>query len=270
MGVEFNSIQHPSIQFATPFNSLLEGGIVEGVHCPALCESVHTFWAPSGYICNIENYAGLSCLLALLLLFVWTNFPTHLTCARPNTLLMLMTDGPKDDDDDCRMDDGPRLLFESVRNNLIFCGHLGKLCIIMDLMMMSETDERTWNAASRQPFWGTIGLTCSNKTQATGLEQDVMHLLNWNDLSPPLIISIWLGSDWIYLPINLVCYVLFAQQFLRIPLWWQLWRKWKSNEADESSDWCERRPFMRKSDCSAAPASVLCLIVRGAGWRHKT
>lgn len=143
MGVEFNSIQHPSIQFATPFNSPLEGGIVEGVHCPALCESVHTFWAPSGYICNIENYAGLSCLLALLLLFVWTNFPTHLTCARPNTLLMLMTDGPKDDDDDCRMDDGPRLLFESVRNNLIFCGHLGKLCIIMDLMMMSETDERT-------------------------------------------------------------------------------------------------------------------------------
>lgn len=93
------SMQHPTIQFATPFNSPLEGGIVEGVHCPALCESVHTFWAPSGYICNIENYAGLSCLLALLLLFVWTNFPTHLTCARPNTLLMLMTDGPKDDDD---------------------------------------------------------------------------------------------------------------------------------------------------------------------------
>lgn len=47
MGVEFNSIQHPSIQFATPFNSPLEGGIVEVVHCPALCESTHilgAFW----------------------------------------------------------------------------------------------------------------------------------------------------------------------------------------------------------------------------------
>lgn len=33
-------------------------------------------------------------------------------------------------------------------------------------------------------------LTCScNKTQTTA-SQDVMHLLNWNDLSPPLIISI--------------------------------------------------------------------------------
>lgn len=53
---------------------------------------IFIFWAPPGYLQHRE-LCWPAVFALLLLLFVWTHFPTHLTCARPNTLLMLMTDG---------------------------------------------------------------------------------------------------------------------------------------------------------------------------------
>lgn len=53
-----------------------------------------------------------------------------------------------------------------------------------------DGDEYIWNAALRRRRRRPLTCSC-NKTQTTA-SQDVMHLLNWNDLSPPLIISIWL------------------------------------------------------------------------------
>lgn len=116
--------------------------------CPSLCRSS---WAPPGYL---QARIMLAAVFAVLL-FVWTNFPTHLTWPTTTTTGRQDEAGPwtaatPDVQMECSATynhhhhhttpgcgasamqlDGPRV-------HLIFRRRLGKLCIIMGIRMLMD------------------------------------------------------------------------------------------------------------------------------------